>query len=117
MFKITTVILAAGKSSRFHGTKSKLFQDLAGLPIIKHVVNTAKKISENDTIIVCNNKNINELKLLLPDCKFVIQKKQNGTADAINSARNLIKNKYLLVLFGDVPLITNKSINKLISNF
>ena len=41
MFKITTVILAAGKSSRFHGTKSKLFQDLAGLPIIKHVVNTA----------------------------------------------------------------------------
>jgi N-acetylglucosamine-1-phosphate uridyltransferase (contains nucleotidyltransferase and I-patch acetyltransferase domains) len=31
MKKITTVILAAGKSTRFKHKKSKIFQDLAGI--------------------------------------------------------------------------------------
>ena len=53
MGKITTVILAAGKSTRFKGSKSKLVQELAGLQIICHLVNAAKKISGNDVIIVC----------------------------------------------------------------
>ena len=117
MIKVTTVILAAGKSTRFKRSKSKLEQELAGLPIICHVVNAAKKISGNDVIIVCNKNNIKNLKLLINDCKFVIQKNQKGTADAINSAKRLIKQKNLLILFGDVPLISVKTIKKLIFNF
>ena len=45
MKNITTVILAAGKSTRFISNKSKLTHDLGGLPIVSHVYNTAKKIS------------------------------------------------------------------------
>ena len=52
MERITTVILAAGKSTRFKHTKSKIFHDLAGLSIIEHIYNTAKKISTNDIIFV-----------------------------------------------------------------
>ena len=37
MKKITTVILAAGKSTRFKHKKSKIFQDLAGIEIISHI--------------------------------------------------------------------------------
>ena len=99
MTKITTVILAAGKSTRFKGPQNKLLHNLAGLPVISHVVNVAKNISGKEVIIVCNKNNIKDLRLLLNDCKFVIQRKQNGTADAINVARPFIKNKYLLVLF------------------
>ncbi len=117
MIKVTTVILAAGKSTRFKGPKSKLLQELAGLPIICHVVNAAKKISGQDVIIVCNKNNIKDLKLLIKDCKFVIQKNQKGTADAINSAKKLIKQKNLLILFGDVPLLSIQTIKKLILNF
>ena len=117
MGKVTTVILAAGKSTRFKGSKSKLVQELAGLPIICHVVNAAKKISGNDVIIVCNKNNIKNLKLLIHNCKFVVQKNQKGTADAINSAKKLIKQKQLLILFGDVPLISTQTIKKLILNF
>ena len=62
MFNIFTVILAAGKSTRFKSTKTKLVQDLAGLPIIAHVYNIAKKISGRKIIIVCNKNNIQELK-------------------------------------------------------
>ena len=43
MKNITTVILAAGKSSRFKNNTSKIFQDLGGLSIIEHVYQLAKK--------------------------------------------------------------------------
>ena len=71
MKNITTVILAAGKSTRFKSKKSKLTQELAGLPVVSHVYNTAKKISGKNVKIkidesrlrpydvnrlICNNK-------------------------------------------------------------
>ena len=117
MSNISTVILAAGKSTRFKSKKSKLLHDLAGLPIIAHVYNIAKKISGKKIIIVCNKNNIRELKSLFIDCIFVIQKKQNGTANAILAAKPYLLNKNFLVLFGDVPLVSIKSIKKLINKF
>ena len=43
MSDITTVILAAGSSTRFKASKSKLVYPLCGLPIISHIFNIAKK--------------------------------------------------------------------------
>ena len=117
MKNISTVILAAGNSSRFKHAKSKIYQDLAGLSIIGHVYNVAKRISKENIIFVCNQNNYSDLKKLFPNAKFVIQKKQKGTADAVYQARKYLKNKNILILFGDVPLIRNKSIDKLILNF
>ena len=117
MKKITTVILAAGKSTRFNHTKSKIFQDLGGISIIEHVFILAKKISNKNVIFVCNKDNINNLRMMFPGSKFLLQKKQSGTADAIFTAKNYLKNTNSLILFGDVPLISINSINKLIKNF
>ena len=117
MKKIITVILAAGNSSRFKHSKSKIFQDLAGLPIIDHVYNTANKISPDNIIFVCNKNNIEDLKNKFLNAKFVIQNKQKGTADAISCAKKYLKNSNILILFGDAPLITSDSIKKLIKNF
>lgn len=117
MKKITTVILAAGNSKRFKNKKSKIFQELAGLSIIEHVYRIAKKISNNNIIFVCNKNNFNDLKSKFNNCKFVIQKNQKGTADAILHAKKFLKNKNILILFGDVPLITHFTIKKLINNF
>ena len=117
MLNITTVILAAGKSTRFKASTSKLIYPLCGLPIISHVYSVAKKISGNKVIVVCNNNNIDDLKSILKDCYFVIQNHQKGTADAIEQAKNKINSKNVLVLFGDTPLITFASIKKLIKKF
>jgi len=117
MKNITTVILAAGKSTRFLSKKSKLTQELAGLPIVSHVYNTAKKISGKNIIVVCNKENHNELSSLLKNCKFVIQKNQKGTADAIEAAKSSIKTQNFIILFGDVPLISDNSLKRLIKNF
>ncbi len=117
MKNITTVILAAGRSTRFISSKSKLTHDLAGLPIVSHVYNTAKKISGKNVVVVCNKNNHGELNSILNDCKLVIQKSQKGTADAIEAARPHIKTESFIILFGDVPLIKDTSLKKLIRNF
>ena len=102
MKNITTVILAAGRSTRFISSKSKLTHELAGYPIISHVLDSAKKISEN-IIVVRNKDNYPELKNILIGCKLVIQKNQKGTADAIEVAKKYIKTENFIILFGDVP--------------
>ena len=117
MKKITTVILAAGKSTRFKHNKSKIFQDLAGISIIEHVYNLAKKISNKEVIFVCNRENFSEIKDKFPDAKSIIQKNQKGTADAINCARRYVKNKNILILFGDVPLLSLNTIKKLYNSY
>ena len=118
MTNITTLILTAGKSSRFKSNKSKIFHELAGLPIIDHIYNKAKKISKNNIIFVCNKNNINALKKRFNNCKFALQKNQNGTADAVLSAKKFIKNKSnILILFGDVPLIALSTLKKMTNIF
>ena len=117
MSNITILILAAGKSTRFKTKESKIFNDLAGMPIIDHIYYTAKKIS-NEIIFVCNDKNIKNLKSRFKNCKFAIQKKQKGTADAVLSAKKFIKNNSdVLILFGDVPLLSYYTLRKLVNNF
>ena len=117
MKNITTVILAAGNSSRFKHNKSKIFQDLSGLSIIEHVYLIAKEVSKNKVIIVCNKNNIKELKSKFINAKFIIQTTQKGTAHAILTAKKYLANRNILILFGDVPLVTYSSIKKLIKNF
>ena len=117
MKKITTVILAAGKSTRFKHKKSKIFQDLAGIEIISHVYQVAKKISNKEVVFVCNKENIIEIKNKFPYAKCVLQKNQKGTADAIVCAKKYIKNKNVLILFGDVPLLSSTTITKLYNSY
>ena len=87
MKNITTVILAAGKSTRFVSNKSKLTHDLAGLPIVSHVYNTAKKISGKNIVVVCNKNNHAELNSILNGSKLDIKKSQKCTAYAVEDAR------------------------------
>ncbi len=117
MSDITTVILAAGNSTRFKASKSKLVYPLCGLPIVSHIFNIAKKISGKNILVVSNEKNKEELKLILNTSKLVVQKKQKGTADAIEQVKKFVKSKNILILFGDTPLVEVKDIRKLVSKF
>ncbi len=117
MSDITTVILAAGNSTRFKASKSKLVYPLCGLPIVSHIFNIAKKISGKNILVVSNEKNKEELKLILNTSKLVVQKKQKGTADAIEQVKKYVKSKNILILFGDTPLVEFKDIKKLVSKF
>lgn len=112
---LAVVILAAGKGSRMKSDTPKVLHKIAGLAMINHVVNVAESLNPAQIITV-----------LAPDMKDVaqavashtvaIQKEANGTGGALRAAMPALKGfkGNVVVLLGDVPLITMKTVRALI---
>ena len=114
---LTTIILAAGKSTRMLSLKSKILFKISGLPIIEHVYNTSKKLS-NDIVCVLSNPP-KELTSFVKEKKIksAMQSNPSGTADAVKSGLKKIgvkKNNKILILCGDVPFISSKTLDAMI---
>ncbi len=115
---LTTIILAAGKSTRMLSLKSKILFKISAEPIIQHVYNAAKKIKSNDVVCVLSTPP-KELIKFIKDNKILGVNQNNpcGTADAVKSALKKIPdrpNNKILILCGDVPFISTKSLNIMI---
>ena len=111
------IILAAGKGTRMKSAKPKVLHEVAGKPIISHIIDKILSIRNNifiDKVVIVLGKESKETKLFIEnnykDINIVIQKNQLGTADAVLAAKNTFKNYNgkLIVLCGDTPLITSK---------
>jgi bifunctional UDP-N-acetylglucosamine pyrophosphorylase/glucosamine-1-phosphate N-acetyltransferase len=115
---LTTIILAAGKSTRMLSLKSKILFKISAEPIIQHVYNAARKIKSNDIICVLSNPPEELTKFIKENnIKSALQKKPSGTADAVKSALKNIPSKCnnnILILCGDVPFISSQSLNIMI---
>lgn len=109
------LVLAAGKSSRFKTGKSKLLEPLCGKPIIAHSLATLKKLSIPTTVIVGFQKKalIEAISSYQKDISFVEQKEQNGTGHALMISKEAWNTDTLLVLNGDMPLVTQDIIEQL----
>ncbi len=116
---IHTIILAAGKGTRMNTNLPKVMQPLGGHSLISHVIKTAKTNSKDVTVVVGHQKDLlkKHITSIDPNIQTVDQNEQLGTAHAVKTASHLIKeNEKVLVLYGDVPLISNETIEALISS-
>lgn len=110
------IILAAGNGSRMESSLPKVMHKVGGIPMIERVLNNAKKVTE-DIILVHSSGLIPYLTPYRKICKFTLQKEQLGTAHAVQAAENLIDHsKYVIVIYGDNPLITSDIIHDLSSH-
>ena len=115
---IHTIILAAGKGTRMNTNLPKVMQPLGGKTIISHVIDTAQKVSDHITLVAGYKKEV--LKQFIgasyPNVSTVDQDEQLGTGHAVKQASHLIApNQKILILYGDVPLISEATIQALIS--
>ncbi|WAI11804.1 MAG: bifunctional UDP-N-acetylglucosamine diphosphorylase/glucosamine-1-phosphate N-acetyltransferase GlmU [Buchnera aphidicola (Macrosiphum albifrons)] len=112
---IIVVILAAGKGTRMKSNYPKVLHFLGGKTILEHVVQTAQSIKPKKIILVYGSqKKIVFSNTYNIPIEWVIQKKPQGTGQAILLAiKNISDNENVLVLYGDVPFISLKSIKKL----
>jgi bifunctional UDP-N-acetylglucosamine pyrophosphorylase/glucosamine-1-phosphate N-acetyltransferase len=112
---LTIVILAAGKGSRMHSDIPKVLHPLAGKPILSHVLSTAWALDPVSVITVVGH---GESKIRgaidHPHCAWVQQSEQLGTAHAVQQTLPHIKTDRVLVLLGDVPLITPETLRHFI---
>ena len=116
---IHTIILAAGKGIRMNTNLPKVMQPLGGQTLISHVIKTAKASSQNITVIVGHQKDLLKEHIASIDSSIQTadQNEQLGTAHAVKTASHLIKDdEKVLVLYGDVPLISTQTIEALISS-
>ncbi len=105
MENLRVLILAAGKGTRMKSRYAKVLHRVGGRTLIEHVLETARSVSSDVTIVVGHSAD--QVKALVPDVKFIDQKEQLGTGHAVMSAREAFSG-YIgdaVVLPGDVPLI------------
>ncbi len=96
----------------------KVMLPLAGVPMVSRVINTAEKLTTKISVVTGYQNEVLEshLRQFHPNVATFYQDKQLGTAHAVMTAKNDIeKNDKVLVLYGDVPLVTENSLKELIS--
>ncbi|MCK9490536.1 MAG: bifunctional UDP-N-acetylglucosamine diphosphorylase/glucosamine-1-phosphate N-acetyltransferase GlmU [Sulfurimonas sp.] len=105
---LSIVILAAGKGSRMKSNKAKVLHHISGKPMLYHIIKTSQEISNDITIVVAHQKDevIKEISKFFTNINFVTQDAQNfpGTGGAMMNI--LPKYESVLVLNGDMPLIS-----------
>jgi len=113
---LQAIVLAAGKSSRFISRQSKLIEKICGQEMILYITKLLEKMKINTTLVVGHKREIIEslVKIHHQDAiNFVIQQEQKGTGHAVLCSQEFWKKDHILILNGDVPLITEQIINSL----
>lgn len=124
MEKIACIILAAGLGKRMGGELPKVLTKTDEMTLLEHVLAATSSLSLEKTVIVTGYKRELVQKLLADSsltknqpitCAF--QPEQLGTGDAVKSALPELKDfsGMILILPGDAPLITGKTLQSLIT--
>jgi dTDP-glucose pyrophosphorylase len=97
----TVVILAAGRGSRMGGETPKVLLEVAGKPILQHVIDYWKD-SVTDFVFVCG-KNWERLTNYiagtgLDHWTFIEQPEPRGIADAVHKTMNIVSDKFIVAL-------------------
>jgi bifunctional UDP-N-acetylglucosamine pyrophosphorylase / glucosamine-1-phosphate N-acetyltransferase len=112
------VILAAGKGTRMKSALPKVLHRIAGLPLIEHVLMGAAALNPRSVTMVIGHQ-ADALRTALrgrEDIGFVVQEPQLGTAHALLQTEDALRGASgtLVLLSGDVPLLTASTLEKLV---
>ena len=114
---VSIVILAAGQGKRMKSTLPKVLQPLAGRPLLKHVIDTARTL-EPAAIHVVYGHGGDQVREVLKDqpVSWALQAERLGTGHAVMQAMPNVPNDHVvLVLYGDVPLISRATLAELLA--
>jgi len=113
---LSVIILAAGQGTRMRSALPKVLQPLAGRPMLAHVLDTARLLDPDDICVVYGHGG-ESVRLTFPadDVRWALQAEQLGTGHAMLQAMpGTPAGNRVLVLFGDVPLLTVSTLAALV---
>jgi bifunctional UDP-N-acetylglucosamine pyrophosphorylase/glucosamine-1-phosphate N-acetyltransferase len=115
---LSVVILAAGQGKRMNSDLAKVLQPLAGKPLLQHVIDTARQLDPTDLYVVYGHGGAAVQAALDHErLDWVLQAEQLGTGHAVMQAMGLIPDDHtVLVLYGDVPLVSAACLGELVHN-
>lgn len=118
---IVTVILAAGLGTRMRSRRAKVLHEVAGRPMIEYPVRIARALGSSRILCVLGHQAADVRAVL--DERFgdgaveaVLQQEQKGTGHAVLQTAPLLRGYTgsLLILYGDVPLLTEATLHRLV---
>ena len=115
--QFSIVILAAGQGKRMKSALPKVLQPLAGRPLLKHVIDTARSLEPAAIHVVYGHGGEQVREALRHEpVSWVLQAERLGTGHAVMQAMPGVPNDHVvLVLYGDVPLISRSTLTGLLS--
>ncbi len=114
---VGVVILAAGHGTRMKSDLPKVMHELAGKPLVSHVVDNAKAagIAGKPVVVVSPTNNL--VREYFGDTvDYAVQEEQLGTGHATASASSVVSKdtEHVVVLYGDMPFLRPDSIARLV---
>lgn len=115
MDNMKVIILAAGQGTRMKSKVPKVLHKVLDKMMIEYVIDASKEADASDICVIVGHQSAMVKAMLEGKAeKFAVQKEQLGTGHAVMQAIDFISNDdNILVLCGDTPLITAKTLNNL----
>ncbi len=112
----SVVILAAGKGTRMKTGRAKVLHEAAGRSLLGWALHEAAAVDPKEIVVVVGHDS-DEVTQTVPDgVTVVVQEPQLGTADAVRVGLGGLTGdaEHVLVLPGDMPLVTHESLGRLV---
>ncbi len=115
MSKLKAVILAAGKGTRMKSDLPKVVHTIDGKCLVDYAIEAAKGAGADEVCLVVGYKSdVVKESIQNKDVTFVMQEEQLGTGHAVKCAKDFMgEDGQTMILFGDTPLITAKTLKNL----
>jgi bifunctional UDP-N-acetylglucosamine pyrophosphorylase/glucosamine-1-phosphate N-acetyltransferase len=116
--ELSVIILAAGKGTRMKSPLPKVLHPVAGVPMIKKVIDAVRGAGASEIRVVVGHGEALVRKVVEPmGVTCFPQKEQRGTADAVKAADPASLNGDILIINGDHPLIEIDDIDQILNEF
>ncbi len=118
--QLAIVILAAGKGTRMMNPEAaKVMYNLDSRPMVEHVTELAFRVHPQRVLVVVGHQKqmvVSHIGRLFPSAEFVDQTEQLGTGHAVMQTEDALRHfgGSVLVLSGDVPLLTHLTLERLL---
>ncbi|MBY8827735.1 bifunctional UDP-N-acetylglucosamine diphosphorylase/glucosamine-1-phosphate N-acetyltransferase GlmU [Hephaestia mangrovi] len=114
---VAAIVLAAGKGTRMKSDLHKVLHPIAGRPMLLHLLDSVAALDPARTIVVTGAAGEQVEAAVAPlGVATVEQKEQLGTGHAVRQAERALDGFEgdVLVLYGDVPLVTPRTLQRMI---
>ncbi len=119
---VSAILLAAGKGVRFRSNLPKVMHNVLDKPMIYYPIRALINSGIDDIVLVLGSGKEIVKEFVVKEfgenrIRFVVQRVQAGTGDAVKIALPYIKNKRFLLLYGDMPLIDESVVKGILDNY
>lgn len=115
--ELAAVVLAAGEGKRMRSTRPKVMHELAGKPLLLHVLDALEPLRPDRTVVVVGKGGAAVEEAVAGRAKCIVQEPRLGTGHALAQALKALRGFRgdVLVLCGDVPLLRTTTLRRFLS--